>query len=110
MLHIALICSGGISATILMKKICQEADNLNINITIKAYGIQDLYSMERMDYILLSPQASYIVKLAQTKVSRKEQVLCIHSFDYSSLNGKGILQELLQVEKVLGNHHEIKHF
>lgn len=97
MLYVVLVCSGGLSANILMKKISAEAEKENFLITIKARSLQDDTSMKQVDIILLSPQASYARKQFLPYVTSSKQLINIHSFDYSSLNAKKILKDIKAV-------------
>lgn len=96
-MKIMLICAGGMSTGILMKKMEKWAKDKKINLEVKAYGVGE-YEEHYKDYdcILLGPQISY--KANEIRATVDKPVDLIQSFDYAVGNVDNIMK---QVDKLL---------
>lgn len=59
-MNVLLVCAGGFSTSILVKKIEEESKKRNIDIAVSAKPIEDLEMyIEQYDLVLLGPQVKY---------------------------------------------------
>lgn len=100
-MKIMLVCAGGMSTGILMKKMQKWAADKEIDLEVKAFGVGE-YGAHYTEYdcILLGPQISYKEKEIRQLVSGKP-VEIIKSFDYAVGNVDNIMN---QVNKILNNN------
>lgn len=90
-MKILLVCAGGMSTSILMKKLEQYSADHNLGAEIKAVGLsayQEEY--KNFDIILMGPQVSYRKDEVQQKTGLP--VEAIPSFDYAIGNAENIFK------------------
>ncbi|SHI57553.1 PTS sugar transporter subunit IIB [Clostridium intestinale] len=91
MVNILLCCSGGMSTSILVKKMKAAAIEKGIETEIWAIQMQDIDKhKEKADIILLGPQIRYALGEIQAEVSTKP-VFVIDIMDYGTMNGEKVL-------------------
>lgn len=96
-MKIMLVCAGGMSTGILMKKMQKWANDKNIHLEVKAYGVGEYEEhYKEYDCILLGPQISY--KANEIRATVDKPVDLIQSFDYAVGNVENIMK---QVDKLL---------
>lgn len=98
-MKILLICAGGMSTSILMKKLQKYSDEKNLGLEeIVARGMGDYDDIyKQYDVILLGPQISY--KRADIEKSTGKPMDVIAPYDYAIGNAENIFK---QVNKLLG--------
>ena len=93
--QIILICSAGMSTSLLVKKMKDSAKAFPETISVEAYA-ESAVSQEQIDateVILLAPQISYKLKDFQKKYEPLgKKVAVINSSDYGMLNGENVLK------------------
>ena len=99
-MKILLVCAGGMSTSILMKKMAQYWADHGKELDIKAVGLaeyQDVY--QNYDIVLMGPQVSY--RLKEVKENTKLPVEAIPSFEYAIGDCQKIMKlaEKLYTEK-----------
>ncbi len=90
-MKILLVCAGGMSTSILMKKMETYWTENGEELTIKAVGLgayEDEYS--DFDIVLVGPQVSY--RLKEIKENTGLPVAAIPSFDYAVANCPNIMK------------------
>ncbi|MBE6054785.1 MAG: PTS sugar transporter subunit IIB [Clostridium sartagoforme] len=90
-MKILLVCAGGMSTSILMKKMEKYWKEKGEELSIKAVGLgeyQDIY--ENYDIVLVGPQVSY--RLKEIKENTKLPCAAIESFDYAIANCPNIMK------------------
>lgn len=96
-MKIMLVCVGGMSTSILMKKMEKWAKEKVIDLEVKAYGVGEYEEYyQEYDCILLGPQISYKANEIRTTVNKPVDL--IQSFDYAVGNVDNIMK---QVNKLL---------
>lgn len=93
-MDVLLVCSGGVSATIFMKKLRQMAEEKKIKFQLKACSINQV---KQTDVILLSPQVAYAKRQLLTYVCDETHMIQINNFDYASLNTSNVLNEIMNI-------------
>ena len=92
-MKILLICAGGMSTSILMKKLEKYAAAHAIELEILARGMNDyddVYS--KFDVILLGPQVSY--QKSSIENDTKKPVAVIAPYDYAVGNAENIFKQI----------------
>lgn len=93
MYNIVLVCSAGMSTSLLVTKMEKAADDQGIEVKIKAVAEADLKNnIDGIDVILLGPQVRYILKKVKAIVDPLGvPVDIINSMDYGMMNGEKVL-------------------
>lgn len=90
-MNILLVCAGGMSTSILMKKLQKYSDERGMGDNIKATGLgsyEDLY--KDFDVILMGPQVSYLQD--EVKAATGLPVAPIPPTDYALGNSENIFK------------------
>lgn len=90
---VLLVCAGGMSTSILMKKMMKYAEDNGFTLKIEAVGLsayQDVY--KNYDVILVGPQVSY--KKAEIESVTHLPVQVIAPYDYAVGNAANIFKEI----------------
>lgn len=90
-MKILLVCAGGMSTSILMKKMENYWREAGEELDIKAVGLseyQDVY--QNYDIVLMGPQVSY--RLKEVKENTGLPCSAIQSFDYAIANCPNIMK------------------
>ncbi|KAA5931048.1 PTS sugar transporter subunit IIB [Pantoea sp. Bo_2] len=101
MKNILLMCSAGMSTSIMVKKMTEAAAKINADVSIKAIPEQALSDhLANTDIILLGPQVRFLQD--KVKAAAKDiPVRVIDTMDYGMMDGEKIL---LQTLKILGEN------
>ncbi len=88
---IVLMCSQGMSTSLMVHKMKEEAERTGYQCEIEAYSVLDMDEVkQRADVILLGPQIRY--KLEKLKEQcRNIPIVVIDQMDYGTMNGKKVL-------------------
>ena len=95
MKRILLVCSAGMSTSLLVSKMQAAAKAQGIDCTINAVGEAELKKHENeIDVLLLGPQVRFMQKQYEDKLADKGiPVAVINMADYGMMNGQKVLQE-----------------
>lgn len=92
-----LVCAGGMSTSILMKKMEKWGVEKNRPLEVKAFGLSEYEeNWKGFDIVLLGPQISYKINEIQRNIPLP--VSQIQSFDYAVGNVENIM---IQVDNLL---------
>lgn len=99
MKKILLLCSAGMSTSMVVKKMRASATAKNIEVHIEAHGVEAIQEyLEEYDLFLLGPQIRFkkdeLQKLADPLNKRVE---VIDMMDYGMLKGEKILDDALRM-------------
>ncbi len=88
---IILMCSQGMSTSLMVRKMKEEAEKTGYQCEIEAYSVSDIDEVkQRADVILLGPQIRY--KLEKLQEQCKDiPMAVIDQMDYGTMNGKKVL-------------------
>lgn len=96
MKKILLVCSAGMSTSMLVKKMQDAAKSENIDVNIEAKSLTEAKkSIDSADMILVGPQIRYELNNLK-KVAQDIPVEAINMQDYGMMNGKKVLKEALK--------------
>ena len=103
MIRILLACAGGMSTSLLMNKMKEEADKRGIEVSVDAVGEKTIGDhVGKFDVLLLGPQVSFIKDDVKKLVGDSIPVEIIPSIDYGRCNGEAVVkfaEKLLEKEK-----------
>lgn len=96
MKKILLICSAGMSTSMLVKKMQSAATEMSVEAEIWAVGDADkALNIPKADIILLGPQVRFMKSSIEEIVEGKKPVLVIDMAAYGAMNGKKVLETAL---------------
>lgn len=99
MKKIMLCCSAGMSTSMLVKKMVEEAEKRNLEVDIKAFGVVE-FEQNVGDYqvVLLGPQVKYMQHDLQNKADAYGiKVETINMMDYGMQKGAAVLDFALSL-------------
>lgn len=98
-INVLLMCSSGMSSTIIKTNMKKAADKLGIDLYVEAKA-ESAVNLERdikpADIILLAPQVKYIQQDIQEKAGPDKPVIVMEMRDYGLGNGENILMTALK--------------
>ncbi|MBC8587973.1 PTS sugar transporter subunit IIB [Paratissierella segnis] len=99
MYNILLVCSAGMSTSLLVTKMQNAAKDKGIEANINAIAESDLKnSTEGVDVLLLGPQVRYMLSKVRTLMEPKGvPVDVINSVDYGTMNGTKVLDQAISL-------------
>lgn len=97
-MKILLVCSGGMSISLLMLRMKAEILKRKINVDVDVVNETLLeYYIDSVDVILLSPQVRYLKKHIEDVVDKNILCLVINETDYGMMNEVKILDNILDI-------------
>lgn len=101
MKNILLVCSAGMSTSLLVNKMMAAAKEIGLEINIKAMSISECSSfVDKADIVLLGPQVRYQKPQVDALVRGRVPVEIIDMRLYGMMNGKAVLEQALKsIEK-----------
>lgn len=99
MKKIMLVCSAGMSTSLLVTKMDKAAKEKGLELEIFACSESEAKSKYgEVDIILLGPQVRFLLSKIQKSVEdRKIPVAVIDSIDYGTMNGPVVLEKALKL-------------
>lgn len=99
MKRILLVCSAGMSTSLLVSKMRAAATEKGIECTIEATGEAEVKEyVDNIDVLLLGPQVRFLLsKLKKTLEGKNVPVEVINTVDYGTMNGKKVLEKALEL-------------
>lgn len=95
-MKILLVCSAGMSTSLLVTKMQEAANDADIDATIWAIGdAQCEGELEKADVILLGPQVRYLQEKMRERVNHQIPVGIIDMLNYGTMNGKKVLEQAI---------------
>ena len=98
MIRIMLACAGGMSTSLLMNKMKEEADNRGLEVSVEAIGEKTLEQhLGEFDVLLLGPQIRYVIPNVKKILAGKIPFDVIDMRDYGLMNGEKVLAAALKM-------------
>lgn len=99
MKRIVLVCSAGMSTSLLVSKMQAAAKEQGFECSIEAYGEAQLRNHEdEVDVLLLGPQVRFLLSKLKTKFEAKNvPVDVINTIDYGTMNGAKVLKQAVDL-------------
>jgi cellobiose PTS system EIIB component len=97
MKKILLCCAAGMSTSMVVTKMTASAKEKNIDVEIKAVGLDDFSSnLEHYDCFLLGPQVKYkLIEFEEMASKLNKPVRVINHLDYGMMKGDKILSDAM---------------
>lgn len=97
MKNILLVCSAGMSTSLLVNKMKDAAKEKGVEVNIRAMSISECSSViDEVDIVLLGPQVRYQKPQVDAMVKGRVPVDIIDMRLYGTMNGKAVLEEALK--------------
>lgn len=97
MINILLVCSAGMSTSMMVKKMQEEALKKEIEANIWAVGDTEASRyIDRMDVMLLGPQIRFQEKKMK-EIAKGKPVAVIDMNAYGTMNGERVLKQALKL-------------
>lgn len=99
-MNIYLVCNAGMSTSILVSKMKEEAKKQNLEVNIEAFSVEILdEKVDVANVILIGPQIRHMVPEIEKTVNGKCPVAVINMRDYGMINGANVLKQALELIK-----------
>ena len=96
MVNILLVCSAGMSTSMLVKKMEAAAAEKNVEANIWAVGdAESTAESKKADIVLLGPQVRYLLKKMEERVEHAKPVSVIDMASYGTMNGAKVLEDAI---------------
>lgn len=101
MYNILLVCSAGMSTSLLVTKMDAAAKAQGVEAKIAAVAEADLQkNIDSVDIVLLGPQVRYLLsKVQKLAAPLNIPVEVINSIDYGTMNGEKVLNRAVELIK-----------
>lgn len=100
MLNILLVCTAGMSTSVLVEKMKKKALELGKEVNIKAVGDGSLSEFsDDFDVILLGPQIKFLFSKIRSQIPEHKPVEVIDMIDYGTMNAEKILNRVFELIK-----------
>lgn len=94
---IYLFCAGGMSTSMLVKKMKEHADSIHYEAKIAAFGVAEIEAKGHdADVVLLGPQVRFQSNRIKGLLPGKP-VEVIDMKDYGTMNGKAVIDKVKQI-------------
>ncbi|MBK1811275.1 PTS sugar transporter subunit IIB [Clostridium sp. YIM B02505] len=99
MKKILLVCSAGMSTSLLVEKMQEAAIKKGVECSIEATGESDVKNyINDADVVLLGPQVRFLLsQLKENLAGSNIPVEIIKTVDYGTMNGEKVLQRALEL-------------
>lgn len=92
MLHITLVCMGGFSTGMLVKRMREDAVKHALDVEINATSESNFKNFaDKTDVLLIGPQVSFIEGTMKSRYPNLK-IAVINAVDYGSMNGGKVLE------------------
>jgi cellobiose PTS system EIIB component len=97
-MNIYLVCNAGMSTSILVKKMQDEAKKQKIEVNIEAFSVEILdEKIDSADVVLLGPQIRHMLNDVKKVIADKCPVEVIDMRDYGMIRGDKVLEKALKM-------------
>jgi cellobiose PTS system EIIB component len=99
-MNIYLVCNAGMSTSILVSKMKEEAKKQNVEANIEAFSVEILDEKVGVaNVILIGPQIRHMLPEIEKTVNGRCPVAVINMRDYGMINGANVLKQALELIK-----------
>lgn len=101
MLNIMLVCSAGMSTSLLVSKMNKVAESKGMDVNVFAVAEADVKNnMNKVDIMLLGPQVRYLLpKMKEMMKPKGVPVGIVDTISYGTMNGEKVLEQALSMAK-----------
>ena len=100
MLRIIIVCSWGMSTSLLVDSMESAAARVHITLIVEALSAGEFAArVDECDVVLIAPQIRHLRKsIEKLAYSVGKPVALIEPFHYATMNGKAVLEQALQLQ------------
>ena len=100
MLRIIIVCSWGMSTSLLVDSMQDAAARVHITLIVEALSAGEFAAkVEECDVVLIAPQIRHLRKsIEKLAHSVGKPVALIEPFHYATMNGKAVLEQAIQLQ------------
>lgn len=100
MLRIIIVCSWGMSTSLLVESMQSAAAHVRITLVVEALSAGEFAArVEECDVVLIAPQIRHLRKsIEKLAHSVGKPVALIEPFHYATMNGKAVLEQAIQLQ------------
>lgn len=100
MLRIIIVCSWGMSTSLLVESMQSAAAQAHITLMVEALSAGEFAArVEECNVVLIAPQIRHLRKsIEKLAHSVGKPVALIEPFHYATMNGKAVLEQALQLQ------------
>ena len=97
MKNILLVCNAGMSTSLLVNKMKEEAVARGVEVNINALPVAEVKeAIDKVDIVLLGPQVRFQKALVEEYAAGRIPVEVIDIRAYGAMNGKAVLESALE--------------
>jgi PTS system cellobiose-specific IIB component len=99
MIRVLIVCSWGMSTSLLVESMLEEAGKEGIELSVEALSAGEYAGrVEECDVVLIAPQIRHLRKsIEKLAASEHKPVALIEPFHYATMNGRAVLQQTLRL-------------
>ncbi|MGR5296637.1 PTS sugar transporter subunit IIB [Vibrio mediterranei] len=99
MKKILLMCTAGMSTSMMVQKMQESASEKNFEVEIEAFGSEHFNELvPKYDIVLLGPQLKYMLNEFKSRgVAQGKLIEVINPMDYAVMNGEKVLAHALEL-------------
>jgi PTS system cellobiose-specific IIB component len=99
MIRVLIVCSWGMSTSLLIESMLEEARTAGIELSVEALSAGEYVGrVEECDVVLIAPQIRHLRKgIEKLAASEHKPVALIEPFHYATMNGRAVLEQALRL-------------
>ncbi len=99
-MKIVLVCSAGMSTSMLVKRMEDAAKLEGLNVDILAVAESEVTKIQNIDILMLGPQVRYLKSKFKSLEDSGIPVTVIDTVKYGTMNGKAVLEDAKSLLKI----------
>src|SRR2546430_9847312 len=99
MIHVLIVCSWGMSTSLLVESMQAAAAEMQCELAVEALSAGEYFeSLETCDVVLIAPQIRHLRKsIEQQAAAAGKPVAMIEPFHYATMDGQAVLEQVLRL-------------
>lgn len=99
MLRVLIVCSWGMSTSLLVDSLLAAAASANYELSVEALSAGEYAAkVDECDVVLIAPQIRHLRKsIEKLALSFNKPVALIEPFYYATMNGQAVLEQIVQL-------------
>lgn len=99
MIRVLIVCSWGMSTSLLVESMLEAAEQLAFELQIEALSAGEYAArVEECDVVLIAPQIRHLRKsIEKLAASVAKPVALIEPFHYATMNGQAVLEQVVRM-------------
>jgi cellobiose PTS system EIIB component len=99
MIRILIVCSWGMSTSLLVDSMLEAATKLKYEVSVQAFSAGEyMDQIDECDIILIAPQIRHLRKsIEKLAASAGKPVALIEPFHYATMNGQAVLDQVMHI-------------